>query len=1205
MADIKQHFRSSALRYASILALGGGLFALVHFNYLQNQHALMEHYWDESRAEFRDVTSKVEDVFRQINQCTRTIARLPGVRELGPDAENDLQFHGGDGIESNTHLSIQEIYNSLGANVAVSELYIVPLDMDPDAAESTAPRQPLVTFDRLIFGGQARADAGEDHGHGELEEVEIYEYRLMKKQLAWMKEHYPRETDISALDYPMIGGPQVVTCDNTHYDPSAPDDRARSGLVLSMPYYGTDGELRGCVSAVILTRALQAHLPNGNYAISSAEYDYCVSPHHGGQIDPSCKQACAAVKDPNPIVSLSHRLDIQNLDGAWTLWLGRPDSDYWERSDVLAAAQSRNLAYGFVTVIIFIAIGGLWLVLRGRRTIIRINRGLEQSIRDQTAELESALRELKNQKLALDEHSIVSITDTEGDIIYVNDNFCEISGYTREELLGKNHRIIKSDEHDRAFYRDLWETISGGSTWRGEIKNHAKDGSRYWVDATIVPFKDEQGKTTQYVAVRTDITVMKESKKRLDLALAAAKQGLWDWNLTDDSTYFNDTWYTMLGYEPGELPMSLDTWERVCHPDDLSAALAEVDRYLRGETSIYRCEMRARMKDGSWKWILDVGEVTERDADGNPQRMVGVHIDIDQSKENELHIQESERRYKLAVKGSQDGLWDWDLLTDRVYYAPQWKKMLGLEVEEVSDRPDEWISRIDQRDVGAFMQEFDKHLSGEDEVFEVELRMVHTAGHTVWMLCRGAMVRNDQGRAIRVAGSFADITEIKHAQEKMQHMAEHDRLTELPNRELFQKRVQGAIDRSHKDPEFRFAVLFFDFDRFKLINDSLGHNVGDALLVDIAEQFRGSLRKKDLASRFGGDEFVVLLNDLKNQDDEHTTAQRLLDMFSQPHKLYGHSVYSTASIGLVTSSQDYIRAEEVIRDADAAMYQAKEAGRARVVEFDQKMHQAAVNRVRLESDLRFAIEREQLRLVYQPIIDLESGAIHGFEALLRWEHPTRGVVSPVEFIPIAEDTGLIVPIGEWVLREACQQIQQWDQTLKLTTPPSINVNLSLRQVCHPDIVDLIKTVLLKTRIDPSRLKLEITESTIVDDRYDMVPRLKAIRELGIKLAMDDFGTGQSSLGSLHRLPVDLLKIDQSFVQSITANRELAAVMQAIVTLAQNLGMATVAEGIETPEQLVILQALGCEYAQGYYFKPPLTPDQAVEYMLGKDQSATA
>jgi len=568
-------------------------------------------------------------------------------------------------------------------------------------------------------------------------------------------------------------------------------------------------------------------------------------------------------------------------------------------------------------------------------------------------------------------------------------------------------------------------------------------------------------------------------------------------------------------------------------------------------------------------------------------------------------LSESERRYQLAVTGSRDGIWDWDLLTDCIYYAPQWKKMLGIEAEDVSDLPDEWISRIDERDLGAFMQEFNGHLSGQDETFEVELRMIHKSGGTVWMLCRGAVVRDETGRATRVAGSMADITEIKHAQDELRRLAEHDRLTGLPNRELFNTRLSEALRRGRTEPDFKFAVLFFDFDRFKIINDSLGHNVGDALLIDIAKQFEYHLRHGDTAARFGGDEFVVLLNDLADYEEAFTAADRLLDTFAKPHDLLGNTVTSTASIGLVTNESPYTTAGEMLRDADAAMYQAKAAGKARVVVFDQKMHRDALDTLQLEADLRDALSRRELKLLYQPIVSLEAGVIVGFEALLRWEHPTRGHVPPDKFIPIAEDTGLIVPIGEWVLHEACQQLYLWNHEDRPELPISVNVNLSMRQVCNPGIVETVRAAILDSGIDPRFLKLEVTESTIVDERHDMIPLLNQIKALGIQLAMDDFGTGHSSLGNLHRLPIDILKIDQSFIKSMSVNRELVAVLQTIITLAHVLGMQTVAEGIETSDQLVMLQALDCNFGQGYYFHKPLNAQAATRYLLGLDGQSSA
>ncbi len=976
--------------------------------------------------------------------------------------------------------------------------------------------------------------------------------------------------------------------------------------------------------------------------------------------------------------------------------------------------------------------------------VLAMGRWLDKSRRKmiQMQKIESKLmRDLEIQKYALDQHSIVSISDIKGNIVYANDKLCELTGYARDELIGKNHRILKSGEHPPEFYRDLWKTIAQGETWRGEVKNRAKNGRHYWVDATIIPVRDETGKIVQYTAIRTDITELKDAQEhnrrqamRLESATKGAQFGIWEYELDTSRLVWDKTMYNLYGITPGQAAATNNyhMWRDIVHPDDLEHSerlledaingdsvfdtsfriIRQCDgevRHIRAHATIERDaegralrmigvnyditdsvttseeierreeeiraildaipafvyykddqnkilrlnraaaesigkpvnqienhqaeeffpeeDAKAYLKDdrevigsgtpklgiveryetgGGEPLIIRTDKIPLRNADGEYDRLVALASDITEQTRNEQRLKQSEERYALAVKGSRDGLWDWNLITDRVYYAPQWKQMLGLEEVEVKDTPDEWISRIDPDDLGAFMHEFDQHLSGEDQVFEVELRMRHEQGHTVWMLCRGAVVRNEQGRAVRVAGSLADITEIKLAQDELRILAEHDKLTGLPNRAFFHTHLASAIERSKLDPEYKFAVLFFDFDRFKVINDSLGHDVGDAMLVSIADQFRSILREKDTPARFGGDEFVVLLNDLKNYDEALTAGTRLLDAFAKPHALMGHDVFSTASIGLVTNETNYSCAEDMLRDADAAMYQAKEAGKARLVVFDQVMHQQALKQLQLEADLREALEQEQFHMVYQPIISLEAGELLGFEALIRWTHPKHGPICPADFIPIAEDTGLIVPIGEWVLREACKQLYQWNYIERPELPVVVNVNLSLRQVCHPNIIDTIRDVIFSTGIDPTLLKLEVTESTIVDDRHNMIPLLNQIKELGIQLAMDDFGTGHSSLGNLHQLPVDVLKIDQSFIKSMSANRELAAVMQAIITLAHELGMQTVAEGIETAEQLVMLQSLDCNFGQGYYFKKPLTTAQATDYLLGKvDEAASA
>ncbi len=437
------------------------------------------------------------------------------------------------------------------------------------------------------------------------------------------------------------------------------------------------------------------------------------------------------------------------------------------------------------------------------------------------------------------------------------------------------------------------------------------------------------------------------------------------------------------------------------------------------------------------------------------------------------------------------------------------------------------------------------------------------------------------------------------------HDATHDTLTGLSNRAMLMDRIDESLIRSKEDSSYKFALLFLDFDRFKLVNDSLGHDVGDQLLISIANRLKGNLRTDDVAqsyddesipeqnvpTRLGGDEFVVLLEHVNNINDAIHVANRLQKALEEPHTLGKHEVTSTASIGIVISDSTYETADEMLRDADTAMYSAKAAGKAQHKVFDKTMHDQATDRLQLENDLRTALQKEQFRILYQPIVELETGQITGFEALLRWEHPTKGLISPIDFIPVAEETGLIVPIGGWVLLEATQQLKKWQKQFPREEPLSMNVNISKRQLTQPDLVDTVQKVLLSNDIPPYTLKLEVTESAIMSDMEQLTPILHNLRSLGLHICIDDFGTGQSSLSCLHMFAVDVLKIDRYFLVTMGESREYAAVTQAIVTLAHNLGMDVVAEGVETADQVVQLQALETDHAQGYYFARPITPKE--------------
>jgi diguanylate cyclase (GGDEF)-like protein/PAS domain S-box-containing protein len=571
---------------------------------------------------------------------------------------------------------------------------------------------------------------------------------------------------------------------------------------------------------------------------------------------------------------------------------------------------------------------------------------------------------------------------------------------------------------------------------------------------------------------------------------------------------------------------------------------------------------------------------------------------VEQAERHVAALRESEERFRSAFDHAAgmalvatDGSW--------IKVNRSLCEMVGYSEQELLASNYQAITH--DEDLGDMMSKAGKLLEGKASTYQMELRYNHKFGHIVWALLSVTMIRDSLTDSVNLIFQIQDITDRKRAEERLLHEAFHDGLTGLPNRALFMDHLKLSVERGKRREDRLFAVLFLDLDRFKVINDSLGHMVGDQLLVGIARRLEICLRPGDTVARLGGDEFTVLLEDLMCMTEAIEVADRLQKALALPFNLNGHEVFTTVSIGIALSSTGYDRPEEVLRDADTAMYRAKMLGKARHEVFDKTMHARAMNILQMESDLRRAIERREFVLYYQPIVALDTGTISGFEALIRWQHPERGFVSPNDFIPIAEETGLIIPIGQWVLREACQQIHMWQERYPQFPPLQISVNLSGKQFSNANLIEQIREVLRETQVEPQSLKLEITESMVMENFETAVEMLNQLRTLGIELSIDDFGTGYSSLSYLHRFPISTLKIDRSFVSRMSDNNENAEIVRTILMLARSLKMNVVAEGVETVDQLTQLAMLECEYGQGYYFSKPVDAT-GVAKLLAQRQS---
>lgn len=562
-------------------------------------------------------------------------------------------------------------------------------------------------------------------------------------------------------------------------------------------------------------------------------------------------------------------------------------------------------------------------------------------------------------------------------------------------------------------------------------------------------------------------------------------------------------------------------------------------------------------------------------------------------------LRRTTERYELAARGANDGLWDWDIPRGTMYFSPRWKAMLGFEIHEIGDSPDEWFERIHPEDIEPLRESRDLHLRGEMPHLECEYRMRGSDGEYRWMLCRGAALFDDAGNAVRMAGSQTDITERKLAIEQLLKNALHDALTGLPNRRLFLDRLEGAANRARRHGGSIFAVLYLDLDDFKQVNDTLGHAMGDALLIEVSRRIASCLRPSDtvaragdVLARLGGDEFTILIEDMHDVSDAIRIAERIQDVVSLPVPLGEHEAMVGASIGIAVSATGFERADDLLRDADAAMYRAKKQGKGGHEVCNAEQHEQAVRRLELEAELRAAVRQRMLTLLYQPIVELASGRVMGFEALLRWPHPTRGLLRPGEFLHLAMESDVLKPLSDWVLAEVCSQLKEW-QSAAATRELTISVNVAERQLAFHDFYDQLAALLTAGGLDGSRLLLDVSTTSLVRNGHHLRSHRELLEHFGIAVCVDDFGTEPLPIALLDELPIHSFKIEQRLVAGLEAG-EGHDKLRRLVQIAAAFGRPATAVGVETPRLRPLLSELGLRFAQGFCLQVPVEPVEVGE-----------
>jgi len=790
--------------------------------------------------------------------------------------------------------------------------------------------------------------------------------------------------------------------------------------------------------------------------------------------------------------------------------------------------------------------------------------------------------------------------DLAGNYIAVNHSACKFFGYSREELLGMNYRRHTDKENSRKTFEafnEIYRTRKAGDLFEYEIIR--KDGIKRQAEISASLAKDASGHPTGFLGIARDVTernhmieTLRRSEQRYRNILDGIQDAYFEVDLKGRITFFNNALCRQLGYDKEEL-RGMNPQQYTDHDTQKRMFDAFIQLYKTG-VSIKAIEETIIRKDGT-VGVSELSVSLMRDSAGKPMGFAGISRDVSERKQMEETIRQSEERYRTIIEEMEEWYFETDLIGNITFCNDIFANILGYSQKELSNL--NLLKFLKKDDSDSVYRLFKQVYNSGNPSKNFPYEFIRPNSNRISAEFSVFPKRDKDAKIIGYRGVGHDITERKHAEERIQYLATHDILTGLPNRLMFSQLLNHTI-LSSKRYQRQFAILFIDLDRFKIINDTLGHEAGDKLLQEISLRLMQTLRAVDVVARLGGDEFVILIEEISDLHQVEIVADKILSVVIKPVTLMNEECRVTASIGISVFPKDAKDEQSLMKNADLAMYLAKEEGKNNYQFYTPDIHSRSLELLSIETNLRSALERNELTLQYQAKVDFKTNTINGVEALLRWDSPVLGSVTPTQFIPVAEESGLIVPIGRWVLKTACAQNAAWHHAG--LPPVRVAVNLSLRQLSDEFLIDDIKNALNDSGMDPELLELEITESMVMHNPIRMIAVLKDIKKLGVRIAIDDFGTGYSSLAQIKNFPVDTLKVDRSFIRNITKDAEDDAITDAIISMGKTLNLTVVAEGVETVEQMNFLRDHSCDEMQGFYFSKPVLPEEFADLLRKHD-----